>query len=555
MNISIGINGFKQFKDLKKTERFCIESLLKIKNKLPNINLYNVCFDNENINYDGFTTLNRLQKKSNVFIKEYFQHEGLKKEYDLKKNEIDNNNRSLPSVKEIFDVLASTNCDYFLFLNNDIIISDRLFKLLDDSFDAYPISRMHIYDIADLNEVPKLESYSVHGFDAFLIKKETWLKIRNNFEDFILGRFYWDTYFATMFKLFSNSKFYNQLPPLCFHIEHGSTSSEKNIENYYNDDLFKRNLLVQQLWYTYAYNAPLKRPTINECKWFQPLETEIAVEKQVFNPFPVPSFKLNKHYLKSELLTEDKSDIFIPVTDKDLIKLPYLIESIFQNINFNKIFITSPNKISQINDSRIVYCLDNDVLPNINLNEFSFRPGWIYQQFLKMFQNVTERNYYTVVDSDAYFLKPINFFNSDKQPVWHYGWKQNNTSYFLFLQKVLNLNKSLTHTGIGDLGLFNKQIIKSILDFCSCSSYKEFIDHIKNKMHLFFHFSEYETYSNFVNTHYHNHYEFKHFNQFNKGKDLNHEQNWTIQDIEQTIKKAKQTDADILLMHSWNYNG
>ena len=63
MKISIGINGYKPYNDLEKRERFCIESLLKIKNKNNNISLYNVCFSNENIQYDNFTTLNQLEIK------------------------------------------------------------------------------------------------------------------------------------------------------------------------------------------------------------------------------------------------------------------------------------------------------------------------------------------------------------------------------------------------------------------------------------------------------------------------------------------------------------
>ena len=122
MKIAIGINGFKKYEDLKKRECFCIESLLKIKSKNPNIELYNVCFQEENISYDGFTTLNKLIVKSNELIREYFKHEGLQKEYQLRKDEIDNNKKELPSIKEIFDILADTDCDYFLFLNNDIIL-------------------------------------------------------------------------------------------------------------------------------------------------------------------------------------------------------------------------------------------------------------------------------------------------------------------------------------------------------------------------------------------------------------------------------------------------
>ena len=116
MKISIGINGYKQYKDLQKRERFCIESLLKCKNN--DISLFNIVYDNESVSYEGINTLQKLTKTSDDIIRHHFAHEGLTTEYNLRKQEIDNNTKKIPSVKEIFDVLCETDCDYFLFLNN-----------------------------------------------------------------------------------------------------------------------------------------------------------------------------------------------------------------------------------------------------------------------------------------------------------------------------------------------------------------------------------------------------------------------------------------------------
>jgi len=551
MKISIGINGFKDFSSLEKRERFCIDGLLKLKNKNTNIELYNVCFNNENIRYDNFTTLSKLKIRSNKLIYDYFQHDGLKNEYELRKSEIDNNNKELPSVKEIFDVLASTDCDYFLFLNNDIILSNRLLKEIEDGIECYPISRMHIDDIDSLDQTPILESYSVHGFDAFLVKKDTWLQVRNNFEDFILGRFYWDTYFFTMFNLLCKCKNINKLPPVCFHIEHNSTSMENSIENYYAEDVFKRNVLVNQLWFSYVQNILLKRPTINNCKWYQPFSNEAEIEQRHFNPFSKTTLSINKNFIACENITNDGYDIFIPVALKDEYKLPHLIESIYEYQTFNKIYIVSPDKINSFKDSKINYFLDRDLLPNVKKENFSFRPGWMYQQMLKLFQNVTEKDYYLVLDSDAVLLKPLTIFN-ENHPIWYYGWRQNHLPYFLYLKKIFNISKSLNHTGIGDIGIFNKKIINSFLKYCNCKTPQEFISNIQSNMNLLFHFSEYETYSNFTKTYYPDLYQYSNIKQFNTGRDSNIGQYWTDQEINSTIKEAKQTDANLLLMHTWN---
>jgi hypothetical protein len=548
MKISIGINGFKKYEDLEKRERFCIDALLKIKQ--DNVTLYNVCFNDENIGYKNFTTLNKLTKKSNKLIHEYFQHEGLTNEYNLRKQEIINNNKELPSVKEIFDVLASTDCDYFLFLNNDIILSNRIFKEIENDIECYPISRMHIFDIETLDDIPKLESYSVHGFDAFLVKKDTWLKIRNNFEDLILGRFYWDTYFATMFNLLCKCKNINKLPPVCFHIEHMSTSNDSTIENYYNEDIFKRNMIIGHLWFSYVQNILFKRPTVNNCKWYQPFPNEVKLEKQYFGQLDQAQL-VNPNFKKLQVTTKQDFDLFIPVAPKDEIKLHYVIEYANKHLKHKKIFVCSPHNITnKITDNNITYINDRDILDVPDRSFISFRPNWIYQQFLKLFFNQSESEYYFALDADTIITKTLSLFE-DNHPIWYYGWKQNHLPYFLFNKKFFKLDKILEHTGIGDLGLFNKKIIQTFLDYTGVKTPLELLKVLGPKTNPVFHFSEYETYANFCAEFYPDLYKFKHIKQQNNGRDLNQGQTWTEEDIIQTIEKNKNSDKIILSLHSW----
>ena len=206
MNISIGINSFKQEKDLNRREKLCLESIKKIKETSKhNISLYNISFTDDDITYDDFTSLSKLKLSSDNVIKEYFKHEGLKKEYEQQKNAIDTNTKKLPIVNEVLDALAETECDYFLFLNSDCILTPAFNKLKIENFESYSLCRANTNDIINsLNDSVELEAISVHGVDGLLIKKDIWLSIRNNFEKFILGRFYWDSYFSTKLKLLTN---------------------------------------------------------------------------------------------------------------------------------------------------------------------------------------------------------------------------------------------------------------------------------------------------------------------------------------------------------------
>jgi hypothetical protein len=116
---------------------------------------------------------------------------------------------------------------------------------------------------------------------------------------------------------------------------------------------------------------------------------------------------------------------------------------------------------------------------------------------------------------------------------------------------MFNLNKSLNHTGIGDLGLFNKTVTKSFLDRTGCLTAKSLLQRRGSSLNVVYHFSEYETYANFVNEFYPGLYIFKHLEQINEGRDLNQGQNWNTKDVEVAIEKAKKTDKSILSIHSW----
>lgn len=552
MKFSIGINGYKKYNDLKKREKFCIDSLCKIKNKIPNITLYNICFTDENIAYNNFITLNTLTQKSNNIIREYYSKEGRENEYVLYKEQIENNTKELPIIKEIFDVLANTDCDYFIFLNNDIILSDRIFKEITTEYESYTVSRININEIENLNEIPELLEYCVHGFDAFIIKKQTWFDIRNNFENFILGRFYWDTFTATLLNLFCKCKNLNKLPPVCFHVEHPNVSAQDTIENKFCEQLFKGKDIINYMWFNYVYNVLFKRQSAGQCKWYYPLQNEERIEKQYFNQVSNVPKHHKKNFIPTKIVSKNEYDIFIPVAPKDEIKLSYVLKGVFENLTPKNIYVCSPHNIqNKLYTELVNYINDKDILDITDKSFITFRPNWTYQQFLKLFFTQGKSDYYFVLDSDTIILKKIDIFNKNQDPIWYYGANQNHHPYFLFNKKVFNINKTLYHTGIGDVGLFNKHICKDVLKYAEVNTSEELIRSIGSKLNTFCHFSEYEFYSNFVNTFYPDLYEFKQSKQATQGRNLDSGESWSVLDIEKSIKDAKIKDHTILTLHSW----
>jgi len=297
-------------------------------------------------------------------------------------------------------------------------------------------------------------------------------------------------------------------------------------------------------------NILLKRPTVNSCKWYQPFPNEIELEKQHFGQLN-QTLLFDKNFNKLPVSYKSDYDLFIPVAPKDEIKLPFVIEYANKHLKHKKIFICSPHSIiNKITDNNIVYLNDRDVLDVPNKDFIAFRSNWTYQQFLKLFFKHSEQEYYFALDADTIITKNLPLFENEK-PIWYYGWKQNHFPYFLFNKKFFNLDKSLSHTGIGDLGLFNKNITQTFLNYTGCKTANELLKLIGPKTNVVFHFSEYETYANFTNTYYTGLYKFKHLEQNNNGKDLNQGQDWSVEDIKQIIDKQKKSSKSVLTLHSW----
>jgi hypothetical protein len=99
--------------------------------------------------------------------------------------------------------------------------------------------------------------------------------------------------------------------------------------------------------------------------------------------------------------------------------------------------------------------------------------------------------------------------------------------------------------------LFNQNIIESFLYSTGCRTPEELLKNIGGYTNSVFHFSEYETYANFVDQYYPGLYGFEHLEQLNEGRDLNQGQDWNNNDIVDIIDKASKTDKSILSIHSW----
>ena len=260
--IAFGVNLFG--KSIRSD--LCIESLVKLKEKFPDIiDLYNIQFEDRAIvgrEHPAFKTLYVL-KESN-------------------KTHVPASDRTIPLMREIFDRLAELNYEYFAFTNDDIIVSDRLIKFFQETdYDTWPASRLAIDPVSTLSDPITGDHYQVAGFDTFIIKTSWWKQHSQKFPNYILGHPCWDVHYATLCLRHGNSRFCNDWPPPTFHIKHDGGTQYSSADLDYNKSLYWQPCKFDvDMWHNYLFNVLLVRPGQN---YWQPHPNEAELEKLYFN--------------------------------------------------------------------------------------------------------------------------------------------------------------------------------------------------------------------------------------------------------------------------------
>lgn len=253
-------------------------------------------------------------------------------------------------------------------------------------------------------------------------------------------------------------------------------------------------------------------------------------------------------------------DIFIPIAPKDFNKLKFLVRSIEENLEgWNHIYVTSPEGTEVMKHNKISYYKDKDIL-NIDPLRFKYRPGWLYQMYLKMFQNVTELDNYVTFDSDLIINRPIKMFTQDSEErfIWYLGWEQNHEPYFRFQRQILNLPRIFPHTFINDMNSMKKSIIQEMLQrngFTVESFCEKSFEIITPDCYP----AEPEIVGQYITKYHREKYCFKEAKTLCNPKvqdhisDISH-QIWSDEEIESEIQKMKSQDYDFIMLHSWLNN-
>lgn len=162
---------------------------------------------------------------------------------------VPNSNKQLPFVNDLFGIMAEQDFDYFIVTNADVMISPRLIKhIQDNDITAMPCSRLDVEPVKSINDPMKAVRWEIGGFDTFCFKTSWYRQHSWLFEDFIMGRPWYDHHYAGIMKIFGNNDVIgNKYPAFCLHEHHGfGACAPGNPEYDWNTNLFNKSEYVRK---------------------------------------------------------------------------------------------------------------------------------------------------------------------------------------------------------------------------------------------------------------------------------------------------------------------
>lgn len=220
-----------------------------------------------------------------------------------------------------------------------------------------------------------------------------------------------------------------------------------------------------------------------------------------------------------------KYDVVIPCGTRDVHRVSLCVESIkFLNPQPERIYIVTPNRDDASglkSDIPIQVVTDDEVF---RFNRKGPTPNWIFQQFIKLFQGVTKNDLYLAVDSDLVFVKPFDVFGyNGKKIFWRYSFANEPDSVYKLIKEAIGVDKVLPYHMMCHFMMFDRKLCGELLD----EFIKRHPSERLNKKELFYSWdvenhkkesfydwvidnykegeltmSEWETYSNFVESRY-----------------------------------------------------
>jgi hypothetical protein len=240
----------------------------------------------------------------------------------------------------------------------------------------------------------------------------------------------------------------------------------------------------------------------------------------------------------------------IPCADKDRNKVKHAIASAAKYLN------PPPSEFHVIGQSNFYVGRDcefwneKEVLPTLNPTQSRFRrPRWVYQQFLKLFNDVTTTPNYMVIDSDIIFNKSTPVYSPSGKPYFHLGINHQHQPDQEFVKHIFDIPTVYPHSFTVEFMLINKSVRDIML--ASLGGLEHFYNkacELINKDGQPYRMNDYETYGNFAYWFCPGRYEMRHI----KSKLFHtHGRDWNEDEILDLLDKMDCSDYDVFTYHTW----
>ncbi len=185
-------------------------------------------------------------------------------------------------------------------------------------------------------------------------------------------------------------------------------------------------------------------------------------------------------------MINDRYELIIPTTKEDFVRTGRDLGAFFELLPISEIIFIGPEGLEECvaeerkrypEPERIKYLNENDLIPfesvygamKACVSEAGYtmdgnsRPGWYYQQFLKMaFSKNAGGEYYMSWGADTVPLRRIEMFNKEGKPFFDVK-PEYMPGYFITIKKLFGIDKQIKKSFVSEHMLFNSGYMKELI--------------------------------------------------------------------------------------------
>ena len=257
------------------------------------------------------------------------------------------------------------------------------------------------------------------------------------------------------------------------------------------------------------------------------------------DPIPVIIPTITKDYLRMRDIQIERVFKYLPAKDVTVIGNKELCEAVDSDIaagKYKDLSIRSLDEEELVARQPVVDLIrsregtiDEEIMSKV-------RPGWYYQQFLKMaYHKICDKDYYMSWDMDTVPLRPHDMFDEDGRPYFDIK-SEYFPGYFDTIEKLLGLKKGMKLSFVSEHMIFSVDYMKELIDAIESShaegaDYTEKIINTIDDMYITYGFSEFETYGTYVSAKHPEAYGMRGFASFRRGSWFTRESDLNEDDI------------------------